>query len=210
LIYIHPEVRTYSGNIMGGFLSGESQSQLLKHDRAMHSDPFLGFVLYLYMEAQAEKDLDFAYFRHWNLLETVASERVESGLPVTDFEGRAILRGDGKPFNTRSGARARVYELVKSNMQVRGHTEEFFSAARELPEDLWDVVYVWYAFRNATVHYGGFNPEFAQKLQSWYEVAKDAQQAGSQPGDGGPDPYFGYLERVSAEVVRWELESVSR
>jgi hypothetical protein len=61
---IYPEVETYGGNILGGFLSGEDQSVLLSHDRAMRSDPLLGFILYLHMEAQAEKDLDFAYFRY--------------------------------------------------------------------------------------------------------------------------------------------------
>jgi hypothetical protein len=76
---IMPEVEIYSGNLMGGFLSGEDQSLLLAHDRAMRSDPYLGFVLYLHKEAQAEKDLEFAYFRYWNLLETIASEKVERG-----------------------------------------------------------------------------------------------------------------------------------
>lgn len=76
---IYPEVETYTGNLLGGFLSGESQSLLLADNRAMESDPFVNFVLYLHAEAQAERNLDFAYFRSWNLLETIASERINQG-----------------------------------------------------------------------------------------------------------------------------------
>jgi hypothetical protein len=71
-------------------------------------------------------------------------------------------------------------------------------------------LYVWYAFRNATAHHGEFDPEDpSQRQQSWYRTAVKAQQAGAQPGGGGADPYFEYLQRVSKDVVRWELESDS-
>ncbi len=207
---IYPEVEIYSGNLLGGFLSGEDQSVLLADDRAIHSDPFLGFILYLHMEAQAEKDLDFAYFRYWNLLETIAAERVESGTPVTGFDGKQILKEDGKPFDT-DGVRGRVYELVKRGMQVRDRTEEFFAAAQELSVSLWDAVYVWYAFRNATAHHGGYNPDDPnQQRQKWYRAAVEAQLAGAQPRGGAPDPYFSYLKDVTTDVVRWELEEARR
>lgn len=197
----------YKGNLMGGFLSGEDQSVLLADYRAMRSDPFLSFVLYLHAEAQAEKDLDFAYFRYWNLLETVAAEQVEFGSPVTDFDGEQILKADGKPFDT-GGARGRVYELVKRGMLDHGQSERTHQEARDLSLGLWEAVHVWYAFRNATAHHGGFNPnDPRQKRQSWYRVAVEAQRKGAQPSGYRDDPYFSYLKAVTTNVVRWVLES---
>lgn len=206
---VYPEVEIYKGNLAGGFLSGEDQSGLLADYKAMRSDPFLSFVLYLHAEAQAEKDLDFAYFRYWNLLETVASERVEMGTPVTDFAGEQILKADGKPFDTGS-ARGRVYELVKRGILDHDQSEETHYEGRELCLDLWDAVHVWYGFRNATAHHGGFNPDDPrQQQQSWYKAAVEAQRKGAHPSGYRSDPYFGYLKAVTVDVVRWVLESGS-
>lgn len=202
---VYPEGERYKGNLIGGFISGEDQSVLLTDYKAMQSEPFLSFILYLHAEAQAEGSLDFAYFRYWNLLETIASERLQAAIPVTDFEGKQILTKDGAPFDT-GGARGRVYELVKQGMQSHGHGEEFHQEARNLSLSLWEAVHVWYGFRNATAHHGGFNPnDPRQKKQSWYGVAVDAQQKGAQPSGYGHDPYFSYLKEVTSDVVEWEL-----
>lgn len=205
---VYPEFERYTGNLLGGFVSGENQSLLLSDDRAMRSDPFLGFVLHLHAEAQAEKDLDFAYFRYWNLLEAIAGERVEMGIPVTDFEGVVILTADGKKPFTTSGARGRVYEIVKRGMQSRGADENLYQQARDLSLSLWDAVYVWYGFRNATAHHGGFNPDDPnQQRQPWYQAVLRAQQNGAQPRGYRADPYFGYLKAAATDVVRQEMES---
>lgn len=204
---VYPEVELYQGNLMGGFLSGEDQSSLLADYRAMRSNPFLVFVLYLHAEAQAEKDLDFAYFRYWNLLETVASERVETVTPVTDFGGEQILKADGRPFDT-GGAQGRVYELVKRGMLDHNQSEETHQEARDLSLSLWDAIHIWYGFRNATAHHGGFDPNDArQQRQSWYGVAVEAQQNGAHPSGYRNDPYFDYLKAVTTDVVRWVLKS---
>ena len=205
-VHVYPEVEQYTGNLIGGFLSGESQSLLLANYKAMLSKPFLSFVLHLHAEAQAEKDLDFAYFRYWNLLETIAAERVEKGTPVTDFDGALILKANDKPFKT-DGARGRVYELVKRSMQAQNHKENFHQEARDLAIGLWDAVYVWYGFRNATAHHGGFNPEDPnQQQQSWYKTAVEAQRNGAQPSGYEYDPYFGYLKSVTTNLIRGETE----
>ena len=204
---LYSEIALYAGNLLGGIASGEDQSLLLADDRAMRTDRFLGFVLHLHAEAQEEKDLDFAYFRYWNLLETIASERVEKETSVTDFSGATILTADGKPFTT-DGARGRVHELVRRGMQVHDYKEDYHQQARDLSLGLWEAIHVWYAFRNATTHHGGFNPEDSkQKLQPWYEVAMEAQRSGAQPRGYRQDPYFDYLKTVTRDVIHWELES---
>jgi hypothetical protein len=204
---VYPEVELYRGNLMGGFLSGEDQSGLLADYRAMRANPFLGFVLYPHAEAQAEKDLDFAYFRYWNLLETIASERAKAGLPVTDFEGEQILTPDGRPFDTR-GARGSVYELVKRGMLEHNQSEQTHQEARDLSISLWEAIRVWNGFRNATAHHGAFDPnDERQQRQSWYRAAVEAQQNGAHPSGYQHDPYFDYLKAVTTDVVRWVLLS---
>lgn len=205
---VYPEFEQYTGNMLGGFISGESQSLLLADDRAMRTDPFLGFVLHLYAEAQAEKDLDFAYFRYWNLLEAIASERIARRSLVTDFSGAVISTAGGKPFKT-DGARGRVYELVRRGMQARDLKEDYHQQARDLSLRLWDAVHIWYGFRNATAHHGGFNEDDPnQQSQSWYTAAMEAVGNGAQPRGYGPDQYFEYLRAVARAVVERELEAV--
>ncbi len=72
---------------------------MFKHDRATTDDPFLALCLALYREAKAETDLDFAYFRYWNLLEVIASDRIAPGADVTDFKG-AITGRQKEGYNT--------------------------------------------------------------------------------------------------------------
>ena len=205
---VYPEFERYTGNLLGGSISGEDQSLLLADYRAMRLDPFLGFVLHLHAEAQAEKDLDFAYFRYWNLLEAIAGERIEPKIPVTDFEGAVILTADGKKPFTTSVARGRVYEMVKRDIQSHGAGEDLYQEARNLSVKLWDAVYVWYGFRNATAHHGGFNPNDPnQQRQPWYQAAVEAQRNGAQPRGYKADPYFGYLKTAATEVVRQEMKS---
>lgn len=126
---------------------------------------------------------------------------------MTDFGGAIILTSDGKPFNT-GGARGRVYELVKRGMQARGAGEDLYQQARDLSLSLWDAVYVWYGFRNATAHHGGFNEDDPnQQRQSWYGAAMEALGNGAMPRGYGHDPYFDYLKTVSRDVVERELRN---
>lgn len=198
------EVERFGGNIMGGFVSGEDPGLLLKHDRAMTSSPFVALCLTLYREAKAETDLDAAYFRYWNLLEVIASDRVATGANVTDFEGRQLCEGGKKATTDR--ARGRVYELLKRYMQERNYVEHHFG--RPLPEGLWDAVGVWYACRNATAHYGKFFAEDPdQKRKWWYPMALKAYNTDSVHGGyGGLNDYFSNLEGAARTMVLWLLD----
>ena len=167
----YPEVESFEGNMLGGVVSGESPKVWLDHDRAVISNPFVALCLSLFKEAQGETDLDFAYFRYWNLLEVIAYDRVEGGVPVLDFEGRELREGRKKA--TTSGAQGRVYELLKRVMLRRNYVERHFG--RPLPEGLWDAVQVWYACQNAAAHYGKFRPEDpVQRDRPWYSLALKA------------------------------------
>lgn len=196
------EAQRFGGNIMGGFASGEDPGLLLKHDQAMTASPFVALCLILYREASTETDLDVAYFRYWNLLEVIASNKIVSSTHVTDFEGQQLREGGKKATTDR--ARGRVYELLKRYMQERNCVERHFG--RPLSEGLWDAVGVWYACRNATAHYGKFfaeDPE--QKKKWWYTMALKAYSADSV--QGGLDTYFSNLAGAGRTMVQLVLDA---
>ncbi len=196
----YPEVEPFGGNLLGGTVSGESPKLWLDHDHAMDTNPFVALCLSLFREARGEIDLDFAYFRYWNLLEVIASDRVEGGVAVTDFEGQQLREGNRNANTNRP--QGRVYELLKRYMLSRNYIEHNFG--QPLPEGLWDAVRVWYACRNAAAHYGKFSPEDpAQQSRPWYPLALKAYEATmSQGGVAGLDPYFTNLEQASEKMVR--------
>ena len=196
--------RSYTGNLLGGFLSGESSRSLIAHDQAAEADPFLGLCISLFREARAEYHPDLAYFRFWGLLEILAGERVEECAPVTDLEGRELQVGN-RAANT-SYTRDRVYELLKGWMLTRSFSEQSFTDP--VTRSLWEAVGVWYARRNATAHYGGFRiGDAAQQRQNWYPRALESHVAVAR--QGGIDHYLRNLREVASNVMEWELHAAA-
>ncbi len=154
-IYIEDE--GYRGNLIGGFLSGEDQQQLLAQHHAMRADPLLRMCVDLYAEALADHSPDARFFRVWSLLETLSHSRVPRAQPV--------VRLDGTPWpgrhGTTSAAAPRVYELIASKFFQSRQVNE--SSAFAPAEDLYEAVRCWYARRNATGHYGRFDPTDARQ-----------------------------------------------
>lgn len=203
------ETKRFSGNLLGGTGTGEDPGVLLRRDKVMGEDPFSALCLSLFREAQEEADLDFAYFRYWNLLEIIASDRVQGGRLVTNFEGDQLWEGGKKASTSR--AQGRVYELLKRYMVSRRYVEHHFG--RPLPEGLWDAVEVWYACRNATAHYGRFRTEdAAQKKRPWYRMALKAHEAAmAQGGYVSGEPYFTNLSSAARTMLEEVLDvNVSR
>jgi hypothetical protein len=197
---IYPEGKPYTGDIVGGGVSGEDSRALFTHDRAAEADPLLRLCVSLYREARTETNPDFAYFRYWSLLEVLATERIEAGSEVADFRGNPILVG-GEPAKT-SHARGRVYELLKRWMRKREYSEQSFT--RPVSESLWEAVGIWNARRNATAHYGAFVVEDQrQQSQSWYRRALKSYDALVQ--HEGIDLVLFNLEDATNKVLQWEL-----
>jgi hypothetical protein len=196
------EAQSYGGNLLGGFISGEDQHTLLGHDRATAADPFLALCLSLYRDAESENDADFAYFRYWSVLELIASERVVVNSPVTDFSGQPILVKNQQART--SHPHGRVYELLKRHMQTRNSAEQNFVGPPST--SLWEEVGVWYTFRNATAHHGGFRVDDPnQQSQPWYQAALAVDNAIAQ--QGGVVDHLRNLERAARSVMHWELDA---
>jgi len=203
----YPEFPIYEGNRLGGFISGEDTETLLRDSISIASDPLLPLFVSLFRDAQAERQVDFAFFRFWNLLEAIAVARIPSGQEITDFSG-APIKGRRETLTT-SGGRGRVYQLLKE--LVHGSIEES-SFAVDPAKNLWEMVKIWYAFRNAAAHYGGFmadDPE--QRQQDWYAAANAAYQHLESLGTArrvGSDPYLVSLHSIARLVLHWQLNAV--
>ncbi len=95
--------RSYQGNLVGGFISGENPQTLRRDWDALESiNPSARLWMRLLWEARAETDLGFRIFRFVDLLEAISRERVTIGEPVTDAEGAQVLTEEGRPATTRS------------------------------------------------------------------------------------------------------------
>lgn len=160
-------LESYAGNLLGGFISGEDQTQLLKQVRACENDPIINLGYELYAETLRDPSADARFFRLWSILEFLSGARVPSGTVVKLHDGSAW---PGKE-NTTDYAAPQVYEYLK-RPQVA------------LQADRYESVRVWYGRRNATGHYGKLvvgDP--IQSAQSWYKWAiKSAGDQGQMQG----------------------------
>ena len=209
--WCRPAFEGYRGNLAGGFISGEEPTTVRNDLLNVLAAPMLQLFVSLYREAAAESNLDFAYFRFWNLLEAIATRRIEADQKheITTFDGQPILTPKGRPTNTIKD-RARVYQLIKSHWQARGLKESFLLPGLKL-QDLWDVCQVWSGYRNATVHYGGFvwgDPQ--QSQQSWYPLTSQAYAEVTAKGgarDLFSDRYFWALSETARLIVIGEIRN---
>lgn len=197
---ILPELPGYTGNLLGGFLSGEDQHSLLMKSEAIDRDPVVALATKLYREARAEMNPDFAYFRYWSLLELIADARVPSNRTVVRLDGSDWPEGGG----STNFAAPRVYELLKASFQ---NVDER-SSVQPAP-GLYEAVRGWYGRRNATAHYGAFDPTSgAQQKQSWFKWASKTQQGESPIGPAG-EPWLWSLRETATSLLNRELHSAN-
>ncbi len=146
----------YTGNLVGGFLSGEDPVSLLNQWRGIASDPRSRLWLSLYADALADGRWDYRIFRCFNLLEGIGGEVLRARQTVTDEAGQPLIQANGRPYTT-SQARGKVFELMKL---VAGRTNQAlqnFAVGGATPARTpWDEVAVWVAIRNAVAHRGAW------------------------------------------------------
>ncbi len=175
----------YTGNLIGGFMGGESSRELLRVGRALAESPRVELYVNLYLEARREKQEDSRYFKLWAVLETIAINEIAAGAKVLLDDGTQWQNG-----GTTSQAAPRVFELVRSAGL----------AGRHWPAggDLYNFVRSVYGRRTATAHYGRFVPtDPAQQTQTqWYPWAVRTLSVGS-----GHPGWLWELDNVVHEMV---------
>ena len=206
--WYRPAFEGYRGNVLGGFTSGEEPKALRNDVCNVLANPTLQLFASLYRQAAAETNLDFAYFRFWNLLEAIATQRIPK-VNITTFDGQPIVGADKNPINTASHGAAGVYQLIKSHFEAKGRNAiPFLGSSKTL--DLWTLCQVWYGYRSATAHYGGFvTGDPHQSKQGWYRVTSQAYAEAT--ANGGvrnlfSDRYFVALAETARLIVIWEIK----
>lgn len=147
---------SYKGNLLGGFISGESPDTIEQYYTTIKDNTFISFLLSLYKDAQNEKSHDYKYVRLWQILETLAESKnyIETDI-LKDKNGNNILDRGGNIIKVQSG-NAIVYNLIKSI--------EFAN---------WENVNIWLSFRNAVAHHGSikrYNELNNNKDLYWGEI----------------------------------------
>lgn len=143
----------YTGNLMGGFLSGESPHSLLQQWHGAESEARTRLWMSLYRDALADERWDYRIFRCFNLLEGVAGEIFPPGRPVTDESGALLFQASGRPYTTNE-ARGKVYELLKHGATRSQQVLQNFAAGPGRTP--WEETDVWVTIRNAVAHRGAW------------------------------------------------------
>lgn len=191
------EDERYTGNLLGGFVSGEDPRSLLINALAMEANPLLELLVDLYSEALADRSRDAQYLRWWSILETLSDARVQPDQPVQ------LLDGNPYPDGGHTGQAApRVYQFLADTFKG-GQIDEHSTVTPA--QDLYEAVRAWYGRRNATGHYGRFDPsDSRQQAQGWMKWASLTEP--SEPGNDWLDT----LKRVVEFALHRELSRVGR
>lgn len=205
-LYI-PVIEPYRGNLLAGFISGEDPRTIRDNLVQVLSDISLQLFLSLYRQGEAEVNVDFGYFRYWNLLEAMAVRYIPDGINITDIHG-TILMSKNKAVTTVSGI-GRVYQLIKSHFESGQIAENPFTSSLPSNRSLWELCQIWYAFRNATAHYGGFDPNNPiQRRKPWYSIARSAYNeivATKPVRTIETDSYYDALKETARIVLRRQI-----
>lgn len=181
----------YGGNLLGGFISGESQSDLVGLYQGLQGDDVLRLWLALHRDALAEERWDFRFFRHFNLLETMARRVLGEGAPVVGFDGIPIIGGDGKPVTTSTAA-GKVFALLKL-WSERSQSAEM-NLATPGAASLWEEVQVWVGIRNAVAHDGAYRADSGERIPSAKRVGRALDRL--QAADPVGEPAGHYLRMI--------------
>jgi hypothetical protein len=152
----------YTGNWMGGIISGEDIHGLQASWSGLQVNPRAQLWASLYADAVRDTRWDYQFFRCFTLLETIAEDVVPSKKTIIDAAGNPRLKSDGKPYSTRE-ARGKVYELLmhmaaKVPTSPASFTCQKPSPTVEAADQLWDELSIWGQVRNDVAHEGAWQP----------------------------------------------------
>jgi hypothetical protein len=200
----------YAGNLIGGELAGESPDVISNWlDSALASEQSQ-LYLSLFREALLEQRIEFAYFRYWNILETVARARNYIGQPLRDWVGTHLHNSKGQPRSIADSAEELVFEHLRVSFNASGLTPVAFGSGL-MQEGVEKMIPIWYRHRNCVVHSGGChfdNESHCSRVKDKYVNCKAAHdEIVSIHGERVQftDEYFRVLKDITKLVVLREL-----
>lgn len=161
------------------------------------SDERLQLYAALYKECLLESRREFAYFRFWNLLETISRRKDFVGMPLRDAKGNIRKNRKGHPRKIQDCAEELVFEYLRANkiLNIPMDRELLYPSTEE-------QIPIWYRNRNCVVHGGGCfsdNSTFCNQCDAKYRNCKSAyNETLSKHGmvEIGIDPYLKTLRDV--------------
>jgi hypothetical protein len=195
--------KSYEGNLVGGFISGEDPRTLQRDWDAIDSiNPSALLWMRLLWEARAETNLGFRIFRLVDLLEAISKERVTDEQPVTDAAGVQLTEG-GKPATTKH-TRGVIHNWAVE--VARRRQTSIRDMAFPGSNGFWEACGVWVGLRNAVAHYGGFRPDDPRQQREWWHgfiLSAFKRVTEAQPT---VDPMWTYASQLAwlAKFVVWQ------
>lgn len=146
----------YRGSILGGEMGGEDSPHLRWLAGVLRDQPDLALYLRLFRQAREERRFEFAYFRLWSLLETMARELVAPGEYRVDWKNALITNKQGRPVKVGTQASPLVTQLIRRSFA--GDVSHVWDVAGQRIS-LDDLVPIWYRHRNCVGHRGRCSPD---------------------------------------------------
>ncbi len=199
-LYHKFSVPQYQSNLLGGVVSGEDPRWLTHLFSRADGLALARFHLKLFRQATAEQEVAMRYFRFWSFLEVMAQ-----GLGVTtdlrNWEGQQVDVYEELKSGTPA---ARVFELLRRSFQEYGFRDEQCFNFGTSKVKISQMVGVWYAYRNAVVHEGSFDPTNPQRKGAALDAYNEVIQRHGK-WDRGTDEYLRALRDAAEVVMEWEL-----
>lgn len=152
---------SYRGNLMGGFVSGEDFEHTYDQIQNLRGNNKAQLFLELYNEARREKDIEFSFFRLWNILETISKTKGLIGQPLVKWDGTPVLNNRNQPRYIQNHSKELVFELLRETFSGQAvHSGYFGNHLRDSDSDILmdKILTVGYQHRNCTAHRGGCFP----------------------------------------------------
>jgi hypothetical protein len=198
----------YTGELLGGFISGEDPYSLLDQWTGFAVEPRARLWLSLFADALADQRWDYRIFRLFNLLEGIAKEVVPPTSKVPDPAGGWRKQSNGKPYTAKE-ARGAVFLLLRDVAAKTNQAETNFTAGIGGAGGgaLWDEVGLFVAVRNAVAHRGSWElPSGQQPDAQWVKRHNDLIARGHDgTPNAGADAVIRALRSGSESVLQLAL-----
>lgn len=202
----------YRGNLLGGDIAGEFPRAIITQMEKVRKNRSLQLYVSLYKEALKETKTEFAYFRFWNLIETIARSKNYIGRPLKDWQGNITKNRKNQDRAIRDRAAVElVFELFRETFSS-GSTNDNFLASHLAQGQISKIIPIWYRHRNCVVHGGGCFPNdvtFCLPKDEFMncKIAHDEIVNNFSLRDRFTDEYLGSLERATNRIISSEIEN---
>lgn len=190
--------KPYVGNLASDFVS--ESSRLIPVEGKVANDKFLQLILDLHKHALGEKRPDFIYFRHWNILETIARSK---GYDVAkNPDGTVRLDSKGRPIRVGAGDMAR--QLIKDIYQRKNKSTDIqvtFPTGIKKKLSALDIVSAWNQHRNCTAHRGGCNSNDTSQCDTTRSSVVDCRRYTVGISPIQLDFYLGSLQGITRTII---------